>query len=111
MIVTNEGSIFAAAAATVPSSVGLLAAGTVVTLIGDVVPPSTRYAYEPTPAPAPITAASDAAAKIAPSRRGGFVAVRPWYGASDWCGASGSAAYGAWLTCGTPAGAGKSDPE
>ena len=36
MIVTSDGSILAAAAATVPSSFGLLAAGTVVTLIGEV---------------------------------------------------------------------------
>ena len=42
VIVTSDGSILAAAAETVPSSFGLLAAGTVVTLIGEVVPPSTR---------------------------------------------------------------------
>ena len=41
-MVTTDGSILAAAALTVPSSTGLLAAGTVVTLIGeetDVAPP------------------------------------------------------------------------
>ena len=97
-MVTTDGSISAAAAATVPSSLGVLEAGVPVTLIGVVFGnwPELSSAYEPTPAPAPITADIDAATRSVPSRkREGRVAVAV---ATAPPGASG----------GTPAGAGKS---
>ena len=70
-IVTSDGSIFAAAAATVPFSVGLGGAAPLVTLSGETLPPSARKAYEPMPAPAPSTAAIAAPAIKAPVRRFG----------------------------------------
>ena len=71
VMVTTEGSILAAAAATVPSRTGVCAAGAVLTLIGAVTGPrsATRVAYEPMPAPAPIIAASAAAATTLPNPR------------------------------------------
>src|SRR3712207_4654873 len=73
-MVTTDGSILAAAAATVPSSCGLCDAGRVLTLIGAATgpAPATRVAYEPTPAPAPINAANAIAANIVPSLRRGW---------------------------------------
>src|SRR5215210_5867614 len=75
VIVTSDGSILAAAAETVPSSLGLCAAGRVDTLTGEVSDPDAdvRYAYEPTPAPAPTTADRDAAASNTPAFRRGLV--------------------------------------
>src|SRR5215217_1221692 len=96
LMVTREGSILAAAAPTVPSSLGLWAAGTVLTLIGEVADPDAelREAYEPTPAPAPSTADSDAAASRTPAlRRGLVVAAGPYA-----------------LSVPTPVGDGKSGP-
>ena len=96
-MVTTDGSIFAAAAATVPSSFGVVDAGVLVTLIGE---PAVgllplTHAYEPMPAPAPITADSDAATSTVARPRLGRVAVAL---AVEPAGGRG----------GTPAGAGKS---
>ena len=98
VMVTTDGSIFAAAAATVPSSFGVVDAGVPVTLIGALVGsrPEVTSAYEPMPAPAPMTADMDAATSIAASRGlrrpGGWSPSRsPELGSG-----------------GTPAGAGKS---
>ncbi len=97
MIVTTDGSICFAAAATVPSSFGVVDAGVFVTLIGE---PAVGFepltqAYDPMPAPAPITADSDAATSTAARFRLGRTAVAV---AEAPVGGSG----------GTPAGAGKS---
>ena len=71
LMVTTDGWILAAAAATVPSRTGVCEAGAVLTLIGAVTGPrsATRVAYDPMPAPAPITAASAAAATTVPNPR------------------------------------------
>ena len=76
-MVTTEGSIFAAAAAMVPSSLGAVEAAPV-TLIGAPVGsrPDVTNAYEPIPAPAPISADIDAAtSRVARRCRGGLTAV------------------------------------
>src|SRR5918997_5365609 len=95
-MVTTDGSILAAAAATVPWGCGLCDAGRVFTLIGAATgpAPATRVTYEPTPAPAPTTAANAVAANIVPRPR-----RRPRATAVAGCTS---------VTSGTPAGAGKS---
>src|SRR5918997_3877825 len=95
-MVTTDGSILAAAAATVPWGCGLCDAGRVFTLIGAATgpAPATRVTYEPTPAPAPTTAANAVAATIVPSLRRG------------WCATAVPGRIS--VSGGTPAGAGKS---
>ena len=69
VMVTTDGSILAAAPATVPSSLGVVDAGVPVTLIGALAGsrPEVTRAYEPMPAPAPITADMEAATSMAAS--------------------------------------------
>jgi hypothetical protein len=95
-MVTNDGSILAAAAVTVPFSVGLCGAAPLVTVTGETVPSLAKNAYEPMPAPAPSTAARAAPAIKAPVLR---------------LGRSGTVAGAEYaLSGGTPAGGGKSAP-